>query len=332
MTMSHLSKREPSINGEMQDHVKSLGHLLAYAAYADCLTATMGVLGGGRAARHMTKSNVSVHTSRPAGDVVPSRAREGAPYPTRSDIKRNFGEARGLAALLMRHFEENRAGYLDERDGGRFVHVKASEIDHIEAGTVYFGMDTQTMRYQYDDAIFLRWDEMLPTAELYYRYVVGRYPSPTLPDPAEVLDDYVRYEIDALEDPPPGYVMLEERQKSWPEEELAKAWPTAVNIEAIKRQPPARAKRAWYVLLQVFPKKETVLYTRLAGRVMGFCKIQIAVPDKWHYVTAWLNEVAAIKATEGFRSLVEVVQKEREEEKRREKGGKEKGAWVAKNA
>ena len=66
------------------------------------------------------------------------------------------------------------------------------------------------------------------------------------------------------------------------------------------------------MLLQVFPKQQTVVHTRLAGRVMGFCKMQIAVPDKWECITAWVNEVAAVKVTEGFRSLLETVQKERE--------------------
>ena len=79
--------------------------------------------------------------------------------------------------------------------------MKAEDIDHIEAGVVYFGMDIQTMRYRYDDALFLKWDEMLPTAELYYRYVVGKFPTPALPDPAEVLDDYVRYEVDTSGEP-----------------------------------------------------------------------------------------------------------------------------------
>ena len=93
---------------------------------------------------------------------------------------------------------------------------------------------------------------------------------------------------------------LTDRRKSWPAEERDSPWPTAANVEAIKRQPPAREGRAWYVLLQAVPKQNTVVYKRLAGRVMGYCKMQIAAPEDWKCVTAGLNEMASTKITSGF--------------------------------
>ena len=95
---------------------------------------------------------VNVRRGRLAGAVVPSRAREGALYPTRADMRRIFGEGRGLAMLLMR----GRAGYLGECGKGVWVRVKAENIEDVEAGVVYVGMDAQGQGYKYYDAMSVK--------------------------------------------------------------------------------------------------------------------------------------------------------------------------------
>ena len=121
----------PCVPDVLVGHVRAGARTHQHGAYVNCMTAVMGVIGGGRAPRHLCRGNVSVHVSRLAGDVVPSRARGGAPYPTRRDVQRHFGEARGLAVLLMRHVDDGRVGFWKhDVDGGcsHFVPVRPSDV------------------------------------------------------------------------------------------------------------------------------------------------------------------------------------------------------------
>ena len=96
---------------------------------------------------------------------------------------------------------------------------------------------------------------------MYYELVGGTYPSKTVPRPAEVLDDYMRYE---------GVSRRVATWHCWSRSRggARSKWSTPANIEAIHRQ-PARKGKAWYVSLQAVPKAGTVLRTCLAGRIVG---------------------------------------------------------------
>ena len=107
-----MASRGACVPDVLVGHVRVGARTHQHGPYVNCMTAVMGVIGGGRAPRHLCRGNVSVHVSRLAGDVVPSRARGGSPYPTRRDVQRHFGEARGLAVLLMRHVDDGRVGFL----------------------------------------------------------------------------------------------------------------------------------------------------------------------------------------------------------------------------
>ena len=55
----------------------------------------------------------------------------------------------------------------------QIVPVRPSDVTAIEAGVAYLGVDGQNLQYNLDDALFVRWGEMLPTAEIYFKWVVG---------------------------------------------------------------------------------------------------------------------------------------------------------------
>ena len=295
MTLAQLSRWCVGVTDAMVEHVRSEVHLHQHAAYVNCLTAVMGVIGGGRAPRHLCRGNVSVHVGRLAGDVVPSRAWEGAPYPTRRDAQRHFGEARGLAVLLMRQVEEGRVGLVERctwQGQSTFVAVKSGDIERVESGVAYVGVDGPRLRYNFDGAIFLRWDEMLPTTEVYFKRVVGRFPSKTLPQPAEMLDDYVRYEVGRPEgERPAWYVCLDGHRVHWTREEQRSGWPLAENIDRIRMQPPARTDKVWHLMLRIVPRRGSELGLRMKGEALGFGYMQIMVPEDGYRIVGWRSHV-----------------------------------------
>ena len=161
-------------------------------------------------------------------------------------------------------------------DGGcsHFVPVRPSDVRVIEAGVGYLGVDGQNLQCDLDDALFVKWDEMLPTTEIYFKWVVGEFPSGFLPQPAEWLDDYVRYEVEGYE-APEGYVSLATLRARDSSGEQLGDWPAEENRLRIRLFPPASARRVWHVVLRIRHTEGTNLFAKLGDFTLSFGYMQI---------------------------------------------------------
>ncbi|MCP4243403.1 MAG: hypothetical protein GY772_22845, partial [bacterium] len=82
-------------------------------------------------------------------------------------------------------------------------------------------------------------NHLFQTTDEYFDKIVKRRPDGYLSNPAEVLYDYMRFEVWKTHAPPPGYKTLEERRKreKWPSS--MDSWPSPIATGLIRLYPPA---------------------------------------------------------------------------------------------
>ena len=76
--------------------------------------------------------------------------------------------------------------------------------------------------------------EQFETNEEYFLKVIGRVPDEFCPEPPLVLRDYVKYEVTQDVVAPEGYITLERRKSTWPEDQ--RRWPSRTNIDMLERR------------------------------------------------------------------------------------------------
>ncbi len=69
-----------------------------------------------------------------------------------------------------------------------------------------------TEQYRGEESVFIAGQNLFATANDYFDAVVGRRPNAMIPNPAEVLYDYMRYEVKRTNQPPANYRKLAERR------------------------------------------------------------------------------------------------------------------------
>ncbi len=123
--------------------------------------------------------------------------------------------------------------------GKQWFEVTEDDVDVIFPGLVYWRMAEITEQYRGEESVSIAGQDLFSTSDKYFDWVVGRRPCAMIPNPAEVLYDYMRYEVKKTHQPPANYRKLAERRQKeqWPQE--AANWPTDVEVGAIALYLPA---------------------------------------------------------------------------------------------
>ncbi|MCP4242011.1 MAG: hypothetical protein GY772_15755, partial [bacterium] len=169
---------------------------------------------------------------------VATYAMEGAPYPTVQDAMTNLGDPRGLVALLWRAMGDGAAGVVTQPNN-EWYPVRQEDVDVIFPGVVYWRVAEMTEQYRGEESVFIAGHHLFSTTNEYFDKVVRKRPDGVLPNPAETLYDYMRFEIRKTHLPPPGYRTLDERRKreKWPVS--MDGWPSRIDVALIGFYPPA---------------------------------------------------------------------------------------------
>ena len=139
-------------------------------------------------------------------------ATEGSPLPTLRNCMLRLGETRGQLFMLYMAFGEKRVAYEDPRSDTT-VAISDEEIATSMPGGVYWTREEINNQYSDRAIICVSCEKLSRDSEEYHLAVVGCKPRPELPDPARVLNDFIKYELDRSETALQNYLSLEETKK-----------------------------------------------------------------------------------------------------------------------
>ena len=93
---------------------------------------------------------------------------------------------------------------------------------------------------------------------------------------------------------PKGYVLIEEKRKSWPA--VFRTWPRPINVRLLEDFPLTDGKNSWWPSVQVVPKANSKLGLLVGTRYIAYRVVKIIIPD-WHggrkVMTGWVNRWGA---------------------------------------